>query len=87
VTEHVRFKYACQACEGHVATSALPAHPIDKGRPGPGLLAQVIPGGYIVAGTVASPMGLEPVVVPGRPTTDPDARRARIGKCREWVRG
>jgi transposase len=46
VTEHVRFKYACQACEGHVATSALPAHPIDKGRPGPGLLAQVITAKY-----------------------------------------
>jgi transposase len=42
VTEHVRFKYACKACEGHVATSELPAQPIDKGRPGPGLLAQVI---------------------------------------------
>jgi transposase len=46
VTEHVRFKYACQACEGHVATSALPAQPIDKGRPGPGLLAQVITAKY-----------------------------------------
>jgi transposase len=42
VTEHVRFKYACKACEEHVVTSAMPAQPIDKGRPGPGLLAQVI---------------------------------------------
>jgi transposase len=42
VIEHVRFTYACQACEGTVATSPLPAQPIDKGRPGPGLLAQVI---------------------------------------------
>jgi transposase len=42
VIEHVRFKYACQACEGNVVTTAMPAQPIDKGRPGPGLLAQVI---------------------------------------------
>jgi transposase len=46
VTEHVRFKYACKACEGHVVTSELPAQPIDKGRPGPGLLAQVITAKY-----------------------------------------
>jgi len=46
VTEHVRFKYACKACEEQVVTSALPAQPIDKGRPGPGLLAQVITAKY-----------------------------------------
>jgi len=46
VTEHVRVKYACQACEGQVVTSAMPAQPIDKGRPGPGLLAQVITAKY-----------------------------------------
>jgi transposase len=46
VTEHVRFKYACKACAGHVATSELPAQPIDKGRPGPGLLAQVVTAKY-----------------------------------------
>lgn len=42
VIEHVRLKYACAACEGNVVTSAMPAQPIDKGRPGAGLLAQVI---------------------------------------------
>jgi transposase len=42
VIEHVRFKYACQACEGNVVTTPMPAQPIDKGRPGPGLLAQVV---------------------------------------------
>jgi transposase len=42
VIEHVRFKYACRACEGHVVAATMPAQPIDKGRPGPGLLAQVI---------------------------------------------
>src|SRR3989442_1774433 len=46
VTEHVRVKYACQVCEGQVVTSAMPAQPIDKGRPGPGLLAQVITAKY-----------------------------------------
>ncbi|MBI5628770.1 MAG: transposase [Candidatus Rokubacteria bacterium] len=40
--DHVRFTYACHACEGTVLTAALPAAPIEKGRPGPGLLAQVI---------------------------------------------
>jgi transposase len=46
VVEHVRFKYACQACEGNVVTSAMPAQPIDKGRPGAGLLAQVVTAKY-----------------------------------------
>jgi len=46
VTEHVRFKYACQACEDQVVTSPLPAQPIDKGKPGPGLLAQVVTAKY-----------------------------------------
>jgi transposase len=42
VVEHVRFTYACHACEGTVVTAERPAAPIEKGRPGPGLLAQVI---------------------------------------------
>jgi transposase len=46
VTEHVRVKYACKACESQVVTAELPAQPIDKGRPGPGLLAQVITAKY-----------------------------------------
>jgi transposase len=46
VTEHVRFTYACRACEETVTTAALPAAPIDKGRPGPGLLAQVLTAKY-----------------------------------------
>jgi len=46
VTEHVRFTYACKACESHAVTSPVPAQPIDKGRPGPGLLAQVITAKY-----------------------------------------
>ena len=46
VTEHVRFTYACQACEGTVVTAERPAAPIEKGRPGPGLLAQVVTAKY-----------------------------------------
>jgi transposase len=42
VLEHVRFKYACRACEEHVAIAPPPPRPIEKGLPGPGLLAQVI---------------------------------------------
>ena len=46
VTEHVRFTYACRACEATVVTAETPAAPIEKGRPGPGLLAQVITAKY-----------------------------------------
>jgi transposase len=46
VTEHVRFTYACHACEGTVVTAERPAAPIEKGRPGPGLLAQVVTAKY-----------------------------------------
>ena len=46
VTEHVRFTYACQACEGTVVMAERPAAPIEKGRPGPGLLAQVVTAKY-----------------------------------------
>jgi transposase len=42
VIEHVRIKYGCQKCKGTIVTAALPAQPIDKGLPGPGLLAEVI---------------------------------------------
>jgi len=42
VVQHVRIKVACRHCQGHVAVAAKPAQPIEKGLPGPGLLAQVI---------------------------------------------
>lgn len=42
----MRYKYACKGCEGHVATAAAPAKPIDKGIPGPGLLAHLIVSKY-----------------------------------------
>jgi len=46
VVIHVRFTYACRACEETVVTAPRPAAPIEKGRPGPGLLAQVITAKY-----------------------------------------
>jgi len=39
VWQHVRFKYACQKCHDHVTVAPPPAQVIDKGLPGPGLLA------------------------------------------------
>ena len=41
VLRHERVRYACAACEEHVATAPKPAQPIDKGLPGPGLLAHL----------------------------------------------
>jgi transposase len=46
IIEHVRKKYACTHCQEHVAITAKPAQPIDKGLPGPGLLAHVIVNKY-----------------------------------------
>ena len=47
VLRHVRHKYACSKCDHdgydpNIATAAKPPQPIDKGLPGPGLLAYVI---------------------------------------------
>jgi transposase len=47
VFKHIRHKYACRRCEQEaenpqIATAAKPPQPIDKGLPGPGLLAYVI---------------------------------------------
>jgi transposase len=41
VIEHQRVKYACKCCEGEVVLTPKPAQPIDKGLPGPGLLASI----------------------------------------------
>ena len=47
VLKHVRHKYACKACDaagngGNIETANKTAQPIEKGLPGPGLLAHVI---------------------------------------------
>jgi transposase len=46
VIQHVRPKYACKACQGHVSQAEKPAQAIEKGLPGPGLIAHVITGKY-----------------------------------------
>jgi transposase len=46
IIEHVCPKYACPACQGHVAQGEKPAQPIEKGLPGPGLLSHVITNKY-----------------------------------------
>ena len=51
VLKHVRHKYACKSCgegcgrcdcQSHIETATKPVQPIEKGLPGPGLLAYVI---------------------------------------------
>jgi len=46
VIEHVRWKYACRHCQEHVAIAPPPAKPIERGLPGPGLLATLVVGKY-----------------------------------------
>jgi transposase len=46
IREYIRPKYACRRCESGVVQAVLPARPIDKGRPGPGLLAHVVTSKY-----------------------------------------
>ena len=46
VNQYVRPKLACPICESGVVEAELPARPIDKGIPGPGLLAQVVTSKY-----------------------------------------
>jgi transposase len=41
VLRHVRPKYACEACRAHVAIAQRLPEPIEKGLPGPGLMAHV----------------------------------------------
>lgn len=41
IIQHVRYKYACKACENTVKTAPVPAQPIPKSIATPSLLAQV----------------------------------------------
>jgi transposase len=47
VIEHQQVKYACPCCEGQVVLAPKPPQPIDKGLPGPGLLAHIINDKYL----------------------------------------
>jgi transposase len=46
ILEHVRPKYACPCCQEHVVVADKPAKVIEKGLPGPGLVAHVITSKY-----------------------------------------
>jgi transposase len=46
IIEHAEFKYACPNCAENVVTASKPQQPIDKGLPGPGLLAYVATSKY-----------------------------------------
>jgi transposase len=46
VRQHVRFKYACQKCHDHVTASHVPIAIVNKGLPGPGLLAYIAASKY-----------------------------------------
>ncbi len=39
--QHIIFKYSCKKCGGQMLTTQKPYQPIDKGKPGPGLLAKI----------------------------------------------
>jgi transposase len=47
VVEHQQVKYACKCCEAHVAMAAKAPQLIEKGLPGPGLLAVIITDKYL----------------------------------------
>ncbi len=47
VLEHQRVKYACKGCQGCVTIAPKPPQPLDKGLPGPGLLAHIITDKYL----------------------------------------
>jgi len=46
VNQYVRHKYACPHCQGCVSQGPLPARPVDKGIPGPGVLADLVASKY-----------------------------------------
>lgn len=46
IREYVRGVYVCPGCEGALSQPPLPARPIEKGRPEPGLLAHVVTSKY-----------------------------------------
>jgi transposase len=45
VIRHVRPKYSCRKCEA-ITQAAMPSLPIERGRPGPGLIAHVLVSKY-----------------------------------------
>jgi len=46
VRQHIRGKYACKVCQNGVVIADLPTRPIEKGRPGTGLLSHILVSKY-----------------------------------------
>lgn len=46
VNRYVRHKYACPCCQGSVSQGPLPPRPLERGIPGPGVLADLIASKY-----------------------------------------
>ena len=46
MNQYVRHKYACPHCQGSVSQGPLPPRPLDKGLPGPGVLADLVASKY-----------------------------------------
>ena len=46
VNRYVRHKYACPHCQGSVSQGPLPPRPLERGIPGPGVLADLIASKY-----------------------------------------
>jgi transposase len=46
VNQHVRFKYACQKCHDHITVGHVPIAVVNKGLPGPGILAYIAASKY-----------------------------------------
>ncbi len=49
VLRHIRGKYRCPSCEGHLRTAAMPAQPLPKSFASPGLLAFIVTAKYVDA--------------------------------------
>lgn len=46
VNQHVRFKYACHKCHDHITVGHVPIAIVNKGLPGPGILAYIAASKY-----------------------------------------
>ena len=84
VLRHIRHKYGCRRCEHdgynpQIAAAAKPAQPIDKGLPGPGLLA------YVATSKLGDHLPLYRLehIFRGRTSRSPAARCARGLRPRE----
>ena len=47
VLRHIRGKYRCPSCEGHLRTAPMPAQPLAKSFASPGLLAFIVTAKYV----------------------------------------